>query len=230
MIPNMRDLGGIKTVDGAEISFGKLIRSASLVEAEKEDLKGISKIIDLRTPQETIEKPDKTFGVPYLHQPVFVERVDGITREERARWVGAPNMDQIYARITDHHSASFRTTLLTIMEHDYTTGAVLWHCSEGKDRCGMTTALVLEILGVPRDVIMEDYLKTNLINLEKAKKIREKVREERGEEAAENVYKATIAHPSYLEASWDAMGDDYIKGCLGIDEAIIEKFRKTILQ
>ena len=230
MIRNMRDLGGIRTVNGEVIPGGKLIRSAFLGNAEAEDLAGISKIIDLRTPGEASEKPDKTYGITYLRQPVFEERVDGISREERNRWVGAPNMDQIYARITDHHFASFRTTLLTIMEHDYSTGAILWHCTEGKDRCGMITALVLEILGVSRDDIMEDYMKTNLINLEKARRIREKIREERGEEAAENIYKATIADPSYLEASWEAMGDNYIRGRLGIDEDRIQTFRQTIFQ
>lgn len=230
MVRNMRDLGGIQTADGAVIPSGKLVRSAFLGEAEAEDLAGISQIIDLRTPEETREKPDKTYGIAYVHQPVFEERVNGISKEERNRWVGAPNMDQIYAKITEHHSDSFRRTLLTIMDHDFSTGAVLWHCTEGKDRCGMITSLVLEILGVSRDVIMEDYMKTNLVSLEKARRLREKVRAERGDEAAENIYKATIADPSYLEASWEAMGDNYIRGCLGIDEDRIRAFRQTIFQ
>lgn len=225
----MRDLGGIKTKDGREISYKKLIRSAALTDAEEKDLAGISAVIDLRTPEEAREKPDKTYEVPYLYQPVFEGLVKGITKENRNRWVGAPDMDEIYARIVDHHYESFRTTLLTIMNHDYSTGAILWHCSEGKDRCGITTALVLEVLGVPRDQIMEDYLKTNLINLEKASKLREQVRPERGDLAAENIYRATIADPSYLEAAWEAMGDDYIHGCLGIEEQQILSFQKTVL-
>ena len=39
--------------------------------------------------------------------------------------------------------------------------AVLWHCTAGKDRAGIASALLEEILGVPRDVIIADYLKTN---------------------------------------------------------------------
>ena len=230
MIRNMRDLGGIRTADGAEITYGKLIRSASLTEAEEKDLAGISTVIDLRTPEEVQEKPDKTYGIPYLHQPVFEGRVKGITKENRSKWVGAPDMDIIYARIADHHSESFRKTLHTIMNHDFSTGAILWHCSEGKDRCGITTALILEILGVPRDTIMEDYMKTNLVSMEKARKMSEKVRAERGDVAADNVYRATIADPTYLEAAWDAMGENYIRDCLEIDDAMIRSFRETILQ
>lgn len=40
-------------------------------------------------------------------------------------------------------------------------GAVLWHCSMGKDRVGVGTALLLYALGVPMETIMEDYLRTN---------------------------------------------------------------------
>ena len=38
----------------------------------------------------------------------------------------------------------------------------MWHCSIGKDRAGVGTALLLCILGVPRETIYEDYIKTNL--------------------------------------------------------------------
>ena len=39
--------------------------------------------------------------------------------------------------------------------------AVLWHCTAGKDRAGIASALIEELLGVPRDDIITDYLKTN---------------------------------------------------------------------
>jgi protein-tyrosine phosphatase len=37
-------------------------------------------------------------------------------------------------------------------------GAVMFHCSAGQDRTGLATALVLSALGVPRSVILQDYL------------------------------------------------------------------------
>ena len=40
-------------------------------------------------------------------------------------------------------------------------GAVLYHCSAGKDRVGIGTVLLLSALGIPRPVIVEDYLRTN---------------------------------------------------------------------
>jgi protein-tyrosine phosphatase len=40
-------------------------------------------------------------------------------------------------------------------------GPALIHCSAGKDRTGFGAALILSLLGVPRDTIMDDYLLTN---------------------------------------------------------------------
>jgi len=40
-------------------------------------------------------------------------------------------------------------------------GAVLWHCTQGKDRTGVVAAATLLALGVDRDEIMRDYMRTN---------------------------------------------------------------------
>lgn len=37
---------------------------------------------------------------------------------------------------------------------------VLVHCSAGKDRAGVTAALVLSLLGAPREAVVADYVKT----------------------------------------------------------------------
>ena len=42
------------------------------------------------------------------------------------------------------------------------SGATLWHCSAGKDRAGFATILVLYLLDFDWEVIIEDYLATNL--------------------------------------------------------------------
>ena len=235
MIQNLRDLGGIRTADGGVIRQGMLVRSANLGEAEAEDLTGISTVIDIRTTVETMEKPDKTYGQEYLHMPVFDEAVKGVSREKKSMEDLIPgpemfDMKKIYATIVRERAEDYRKVLLTIMGHDFSTGAVLWHCTEGKDRCGLTTAMLLEALGVPRDAIMEDYLKTNLVNLKKAEIAREKIRPEKGEEVAERFYKAIIADPSYLESAWNEMGDNYIRDRLRLDDQTIGDFRKIVLE
>ena len=231
MIQNKRDLGGLKTKDGKTIRTGMLVRSANLSQAEENDLEGISTIIDLRSIGERNEVPDQTCGREYLPLPIFNEINEGISHEEEAEQRAViPEMDVLYGMLMRRYSDSFRRVLLTIMQRDYSGGAVLWHCSEGKDRCGMTTALILEALGVDRETILEDYLKTNLVNIPKAVKIREQLLATQGREMAEGAYRAYIADEKYIRAAWNEMGSDYIRERLGIPDEVLESFRKTVLE
>ena len=231
MIQNMRDLGGLKTEDGRVVKPHMLVRSAQLLQAEETDLKHIATVIDLRTPAERKETPDLTYNCEYLPIPVFADITAGISHEEGSddRWK-MPDMAILYGRLMNECVSSFGNIVRAIMQHDFSKGAVLWHCSEGKDRCGMTTALVLEILGADRRTIMDDYLKTNLINIPKAVRIHDKLVATHGEEYARSVYQAYIADERYLKAAWDAMGNGYISERLGIDQQSIELFRNTVLE
>lgn len=233
MIQNKRDLGGLKTKDGKTIRPGMLVRSALLAQAEERDLDGVATVIDLRTIAERDEMPDRACGREYLPIPVFDkvnESIDGVSHEKKKEQSLIPDMAILYGIMMKQYADSFRRVLTAIVEHDYSKGAVLWHCTEGKDRCGMTAALVLEALGVDRAVILEDYLKTNLVNIPKAIAVREKLMETHGREMAEGAYQAFIADERYLKAAWEEMGDNYIIERLGIPEETLEAFRKTILE
>ena len=228
MIQNKRDLGGIRTADGRRIRPGLLIRSAHLFQAEEADLAGISSVIDLRTPGERLEAPDRTWGREYLPIPIFEDMTAGVSHEQGADHQGFPDMAVLYRRIVTECAASFGRVLRAVMGHDFSGGAVLWHCTEGKDRCGLITALVLEALGADRGVILEDYLRTNEVNLPKAIAVRQRAAA-RGEAFAESLYQAYIADERYLRAAWTAMGDGYITRMLGIPEEDIARFRETVL-
>lgn len=230
MIQNKRDLGGLKTIDGKRIRPGCLVRSAHLFQAEEEDLAGVATIIDLRTPGERGQAPDQPWHTEYLPLPVFTDEQAGISHEKDVSEMLLPDFSYVYGRLVKECTDSFRTILLAILEHDYARGAVLWHCTEGKDRCGLTTALVLETLGVDRETIMEDYLKTNLVNIPKAVRIRERLLKTHGKEMAEGAYKAYIADESYLRAAWEAMGENYIVEKLGISPDLIDRFRAEVLE
>ena len=230
MIRNMRDLGGLRTADGRKIKPQMLIRSAHLAQAEEQDTENISEVIDLRTPAERQESPDRTYRCEYTPLPVFEEINAGISHEEKARERAVPNMEILYGMLIERYPDAFRRILLRIMQHDFSKGAILWHCTEGKDRCGITTALVLEMLGVDRETIMEDYLKTNLVNIPKAAEIHDRLLETHGKEFADSVYRAFIADECYLKSAWKAMGDNFLTEKLGIDREQIEAFRKLILE
>lgn len=230
MIQNKRDLGGLTTIDGKRIRSGCLVRSAHLNEAAEEDLAGIATVIDLRTPGERSQAPDQPWRKEYLPLPVFTDEQAGISHETDISELLLPDFGSLYGRLIDECTDSFRAIILAILAHDFSKGAVLWHCTEGKDRCGLTTALILEILGIDRKMIMEDYLKTNLVNMPKAVRIREHLLITHGKEMAEAAYKAYIADERYLQAAWKAMGENYIGERLGINVGLADRFRAEILE
>ena len=238
-VRNIRDLGGTPTFVGRSIRPDCLIRSAHLAEATDDDLTALKRerrlttVIDLRTAQEIVEKPDHAEGLERLHFSIIEALMAGVTHEEEQerREETLPDMADLYrAMMLDACGIkNFAAALRAIFAHDYTSGSILWHCTEGKDRCGMTTALVLEALGVDRAVILEDYLLTNRVNRPKAEALYREALVEKGEAYAKSVYHAFLAEERYIRAAWDAMGKDYLRGALGIQEEEIEAFRNKVL-
>lgn len=228
MISNMRDLGGIPAAGGKMIKPGMLVRSAHLAEAEEEDLNGISAVIDLRTPGEAKEKPDRCFGAEYIPMAAHFEDAAGFVRDDDAPDPPVPEMGTLYRMAALNLSGYFSEALKAIISHDFSSGAILFHCSAGKDRTGVITALVLMLLGVSRGEIVKDYLKTNVAALPVAEEIRAKLIGEKGEAYASAVYRACIADESYLNAALEVFDDDYLNG-LGIGEEALEAFRRTVL-
>ncbi len=238
-IQNIRDLGDTPAAGGSRIRPGCLIRSAHLGYARKEDVAFLQEkhrldtVIDLRTQGERNEMPDHSFGTPVLRLPILGSFQSGITHEQQQEeQQRIPGMAGLYVMMMTEPSCveGFRKVLKTIFDHDFSKGAVLWHCTEGKDRCGMTTALVLQALGVDFNTILTDYLETNRTNIPKARAIYERAVERHGEEYAAGVYQAYIADEDYLYAAWDAMGPGYLQRVLGFTDAQLLKFRISVLE
>ncbi len=236
-IRNIRDLGGMPAADGRVIRPRSLIRSAHLGSASEEELLllrkdcGLRAVLDPRTDQERLEKPDRAEDFTYFAIPVIDDLRAGITHEQAAEEKEFPDMAFLYRLMVTRPEtqAGFARALRRIFTWDYSQGAILWHCTEGKDRCGMTTALVLEALGVDRDAIMRDYLETNRTALLRARGVYERLLPLRGERFARSVYRAYVADERYLRAAWDAMGENYLTEALGISPAEIGAFREQVL-
>lgn len=180
-LKNTRDLGGILTADGRRIKSGMLIRSGELCQASEKDieyLQGVvGLIIDFRTGTEVREKPDPQIpGVGYIHHPIIREMKAGITQEDQAK---KATMEEIFRRFANDYDGAtqyMKNIYNGMLTDDYQVsqyakfvslavgnenGATLWHCMAGKDRAGFATAVLLQALGVPRETIIADYLKTN---------------------------------------------------------------------
>jgi protein tyrosine/serine phosphatase len=163
---NVRDLGGVALEDGGETRFGSLIRSDNvrrLTDAGWLALAdhGVTRIIDLRWPEELTEDRPRDVDLDVVHvsllgrlDPDYEDDVfDYMAADDPAGyWAGA------YGRILDRHAANFARALAAIA--DVEEGAVVFHCAGGKDRTGLVAALLLRLAGAPVEEIAHDYALT----------------------------------------------------------------------
>jgi protein-tyrosine phosphatase len=158
---NFRDLGGLTARTGAVVRAGRLFRSdalARLTSADLERLAGlrISTLIDLRTVDEitrTGPSPLLNHGAAHLHLSILDG--DVTTREyDPDRTLGA-----LYEEMLRTAGRRFRAIFETLAEPERLPAVV--HCTAGKDRTGVTVALVLRLLGIPDELIVADYAITD---------------------------------------------------------------------
>lgn len=178
-LTNFRDLGGTKTKDGRTIKKHMIIRGKTLYNLCNDDSAILTQqyklktIIDLRCDKEVEEKPDSIpEGVKYLRMPVSEETILGISREHKINTFKTlkmlPKMECMYADLVSNEcKKNIIDILKTILNSENDSYSFLFHCSAGKDRTGIITALLLEFFGVGRDVIYADYLFTNHFQLPK---------------------------------------------------------------
>lgn len=248
-IQNARDLGGLRTADGYTIKSGFLLRSANMAGASEADIRSLrekwdlSKIIDLRTAMERWEQPDAEMEtVDCLPIPILDEQTAGISHE-KGTGVGrigaiAPNMERLYRMmVTDELCRrNLGRAASCVMKHDFTQGSVLWHCTEGKDRCGLLTAVLLLALRVDRQQIMEDYLLTNDVNGPKAERYyRQLLAAGKTEQESLAVRDVFLAKASYLNVAFSAISeqcsdiDVFLCQNLYISQTSITNFRENVL-
>jgi protein-tyrosine phosphatase len=156
---NFRDSGGYPTRDGSSVRWRTLFRSDShhkLTESGKQaiyDL-GIRTSIDLRAEHETQSSPSvfaSSEAIAYRQLPLKATGSD--TRAPRAN--DLPELNRMFL---DSGHDSFSTILHAMAENR--TFPVVISCAVGKDRTGLMVALLLELAGVHRDDVIEDYALT----------------------------------------------------------------------
>jgi len=163
---NFRDAGGYRTRDGRTVRTGLLYRADNLGSLRPEDRErfgalGIRTIVDLRQPGE-IEKlggraPEWACSVWHnvaLKNPAWLD-TDYSPAEGPAAFLVARYLES--AKLT---GAEYARVLAILADPDSAPAAV--HCLGGRDRTGMVFALLLDLLGVPDDVIAADYHFTEL--------------------------------------------------------------------
>ena len=189
-IINARDLGGYIIQDGRRLRDGMLIRSAHLADATDDDLQyllsiPISKVIDFRKDIEMNGKTDRMVpGAEYIRLEIDASGkiVSQATEDEKRLFTGNKQFDvkkfmvmaafnpmaqriaqQMYPNLffDPECQEQFREFFRLILETE--KGAILYHCTQGKDRTGAASALILAALGADRETIIADFDATNRV-------------------------------------------------------------------
>jgi len=150
---NARDLGGLKGTNGY-IPHGRFYRTATLAHASAADrdtlhARGVKLDIDLRTWVEAEAKSDVL-----ERDPRFTYRRLSLLDSGASEWLRS--LRGVYTHTLDGHQSSIRDVFHAMATYDG-GGAILYHCTSGKDRTGMVTAILLDLAGVSRDAIVRDY-------------------------------------------------------------------------
>jgi protein-tyrosine phosphatase len=165
---NLRDLGGLPVAGGGTIRPGRVYRSEAptgLEDGQLDELRGLGlkSAIDLRhqagedvfvasTLPESVRRLDAGILPPAdpTGKGLLQQVMDGELDEYSAAQLG-----EMYVDFLDTRGPAFGQAVGYIA--DPANLPTLIHCHAGKDRTGIVVAIVLEVVGVPRPVILDDY-------------------------------------------------------------------------
>lgn len=151
--PNLRDIGGHLAADGRTVVTGRVLRSA-VPRADDQGPAGIdwppSLVVDLRSPAEVGEShPLSAAGSRVVNLPLLAALRPGVAP--------ADSLALLYGIVLDTAAPMLVRLVREVADEPGTT---LVHCAAGKDRTGISIALLLRLVGVSGDDVLRDYLLT----------------------------------------------------------------------
>ena len=165
---NFRDLGGYATSDGRTVRWRQIFRSNHLGHLTDEDAVvlrdlGVRSAFDFRGRQERTAAlcamPEiAVHSLPVEPTVVAALRAIAASGTPLSTDHAVEVMCDSYRSYVQKNTRHFRTLFADLLED---RAPLVIHCTAGKDRTGFACALILHTLGVPEDVISEDYLLTN---------------------------------------------------------------------
>jgi protein-tyrosine phosphatase len=227
---NFRDVGGYRTADGHTVRTGVVYRSNKLSELTEADLQRLVDLdvtldVDLRNVVERYDEPDRVPAGTRYQVADVVSLSHGLRFHGNATvtlvkalaaglFNGSDNLGQsiAYPFMVDFVGAdyAFGDLLRAIASHD--SGAAVFHCTAGKDRTGWGAAVLLSLLGVPRETVEADFLLSN-----------------------EKLGNPKAVELSWLRAAFDEVDhlygsvEVYARQGLGLDDATITALRTRLL-
>ena len=251
---NFRDLGGYRTTDGRFVRWGLLYRSGVLSYLTPADMKylsqtGIRVVCDFRTKQENEAAPE--IWIPGVEVDHLNLAISGNSKNDgnlSMHSVAASNPTPAQLRewlIKTYSNFAFSAApqyakLFAALQGDHLP--LLYHCTAGKDRTGVFSALLLLTLGVPERTVLDDYALTNKYLLDNGQS--DAVKKMAAASGADNSLARftpeqrnvlLAADPAYLESTLRAIDakfgsfDNYRRQELHVSDEDAQKLRARLL-
>ena len=252
--PNFRDLGGYKTADGKFVRWGLLYRSGVLTQLTGQDFAyltplGIRVVCDFRTDEENKISPETWIPdaqVEHLHLPIGA---DANNKTVMASWnaflATNPGPQAIKQHLIEAYSGFAFTNapeyakVFVQLKQDRLP--LLYHCTGGKDRTGIFSALLLLTLGVPEKTVLQDYALTNVyLTQGLSKEAAHQMLVSSGNQAMAKLSPdqskiLMAADPDYLRSTLQAIDtkygsfDNYRRDALGVSDQDVELLKAHLL-
>lgn len=158
---NFRDLGGYRSADGRQVRWGRIYRSGVMSGLTEPDMAylsdlGVEVICDLRSRQERTSQPNpflqgdapQVVGTDYD----MMSMASVLQAGNRAEAVSA--FARTYIDFTTILAPQYTDMFARLVRRET---PLAFNCSAGKDRSGVAAALILSVLGVPRETVIADY-------------------------------------------------------------------------
>ena len=246
---NFRDLGGYKTEDGRTVKWGKIYRSDNLHSLTDEDLKymkrlNIKSVVDFRSLEERESEPDRLNPdmtqvlLPINFQPKELDddSIKNIIKDLTFGDLDSSNLLRDFnIVIVEEFAEEYKNFFRYIIENN--AEPLVYHCTAGKDRAGFASAMILTILGVPREKVIEDYLLTNTYVKDHVDdKMLEIELKTFFRADTDNLRKINLVEERYIQAAFDTIDskwggmDRYISEALNLNEEDILKLQDFYLE
>lgn len=247
-IHNLRDYGGYAVPGGGRVRTGLLFRSGQHMEASEADLEllhalDIRTVIDLRGTSERAAFPCRRhpqFAAEVIAHPGETSNSPphegGGGKEVMTPQKARARMLAVYRRMPVNPAmiSIFSRYFAALDERD---GGSLVHCFAGKDRTGMAASLLLHVLGVHRDDVVAEFLRTNEAPTREILERQSLARIEAhyGAIAPEALDYLLGVLPEYIETYFAVVArdhgslDTYLAQALGVDEARKARLRAKLV-
>lgn len=245
---NFRDLGGYRTADGRHVKWGLVYRSNHLANLTADDYAylntlGIRLVCDLRTDGERQRMPTKwqSDRAPEIFSTSILKETDVVVSPERLRSLAERSSQELtptYERMVKESPEQYGTVLRRLAHGGLPS---VTHCTAGKDRTGVFSAILLTILGVARETVIRDYMLTGeyMLSAEGMRRASSDWQQLTGtstppdEALLRGVY---TMHAEAITSTFDAIDrmygsfDAFVRTGLRLDEADVAMLRARLLE